>query len=80
MAASPDDLRRWIRSRRAAEERELCEARTPRSPDASLRAALGLIALAGMRHGWPLPVEPGAEAEDARAYERWARLRRLARR
>jgi hypothetical protein len=81
MASSPDELRHWVRSRRAAEERELREAQTTlRSPRASLRAALSLIALARARHGWPLPVDWSAEDEDVRAYERWARLRRVARR
>jgi hypothetical protein len=81
MASSPDELRRWVHSRRAAEERELSEARTTvRPPDAALRAALSLIALARARHGWPLPADPRDEEEDMLAYDRWARLRRLARR
>jgi len=68
-----------VRSRRAAEELELDAApATRREPDASLRAALSLIALARARHGWPLPADPHEEAQDLLAYERWARLRRLA--
>ncbi len=79
--ASRDDLRRWVRSQRAAEERELSEARAAvRPPAAALRAALSLIALARARHGWPLPADPHDEEEDMIAYDRWARLRRLARR
>jgi hypothetical protein len=81
MASSPDELRRWVRSRRAAEERELSEARaTVRPPGEALRAALSLVALARARHGWPLPADPHDEEEDMLAYDRWARLRRLARR
>jgi hypothetical protein len=80
MAAAPEEIRRWILSRRAAEERELDTVpATRRDSNASLRAALSLIALARARHGWPLPAEPHDEAEDLRAYERWARLRRLVR-
>jgi hypothetical protein len=80
MAEARDELRRWVRSRRAAEERELYEARaTRREPGASLRAALSLIALARARHGWPLPADPHDEAQDLLAYQRWARLRRRAR-
>jgi len=75
------ELRRWVRARRAGEERELAELiGRPGSPGRSLRGALSLIALARARHGWPLPVDREAAEEDARAYERWARLRQLARR
>src|SRR5262247_2920835 len=74
VAAAREELRRWIRSRRAAEERELEAAGTTRrEPGASLRAALSIIALARARHGWPLPADPHDEAQDLLAYERWAR-------
>src|SRR5262249_22466163 len=53
MPAARDELRRWVRSRRAAEEREQYETLAARrEPGASLRAALSLIALARARHGW----------------------------
>lgn len=81
MTTPAAEIRRWVRARRAAEERELAEqSETRGSPGRSLRAALSLIALARARHGWPLPVDPESAEDDARAYARWARLRQLARR
>jgi hypothetical protein len=67
-------------SRRAAAAREVEAAGMERrSPSAALRAALSLVQVAGACHGWPLSVDPRDDAEDLRAYERWARLRRSAR-
>jgi hypothetical protein len=77
MGTARADIRRWIASRRAAEARELAEAASvPADPLGSFRRAQSLIALARRRHGWPLPVDPAAAAEDERGWERWARLRR----
>lgn len=72
----PEDLRRWVASRRAAEEREKEELRRigPR-PEEAIRGALGLVDLAGYLHGWPLPEDPVTVREDAEVREIWARVR-----
>jgi hypothetical protein len=78
--ASPEQLRRWVEDRRAAERREHREqVGIVPSPAQSLVAALRLIALARRRHGWPSPTDPTAVAEDERAWAAWARLRRMPR-
>src|SRR5262245_52301233 len=73
MRGSPDDLRRWVANHRAAERREQSEeaGRTP-DPSQALVAALRLIAIARERHGWPLPSDPSAVAEDERTWATWA--------
>jgi Nucleotidyltransferase of unknown function (DUF6036) len=55
----PEDLLRWLESRRAAERREKLETRQA-GPDsaAAIRSALALAALARRLHGWPLPETP----------------------
>ena len=51
-----EDLRRWVRTRRAAAERERDEASlTGASPESAIAGALALIALVGDLHGWPPP-------------------------
>ena len=70
------DIRRWVAAHRAAEERERAEMRAagPRPAEAIARA-LGLIAMAGRLHGWPVPEDDVSRREDALMYERWASLR-----
>jgi hypothetical protein len=76
MGTSGESIRRWIKSRRAAErwERDVSVENTP-SPAESVARALDLITLAASVHGWTLPSDPVNAREDARAYERWVRLR-----
>src|SRR5262245_65158452 len=72
----PEDLLRWVESRRAAEERERQEIRSagPSSENA-IQSALALAALTERLHGWPPPEDPVTLREDALARERWARVR-----
>jgi hypothetical protein len=80
MGPSRTELRRWVDDRRAAERREhACALGVVPDPSRALAAALRLIAIARARHGWPLPTDPHAAAEDERAWTAWARLRRAAR-
>ena len=75
MASSAADLRRWAHARREAEAREADErARERPTAQESFERAARLIDLARARHGWPLPIDVGAVAEDERMYERWAHL------
>lgn len=76
MDTSEESIRRWIASRRAAEQRERDDSVDARpSPTASVARALCLITLAASLHGWPLPRDPVSEREDVAAYARWSRLR-----
>jgi hypothetical protein len=70
----PEDLRRWAEDRRAAELREHAAVRDL-GPVSSANAGLELIQLAAYLHGWPLPIDPQDDAEDARVREDWHRLR-----
>jgi hypothetical protein len=80
MRVSRRELRRWVANHRAAERREHAEqTNVARDPAHALAAALRLIAIARARHGWPLPTDQHAAAEDERAWAAWARLRRTAR-
>lgn len=73
--ASPEEIRRWVAARRAAERRERAERRAV-DPEEAFRRGLAMVALAGRLHGWPLPHSERDHREDLEAYERWARLRR----
>ena len=76
-----EEVRRWVAGRQAAEAREREEARQNcPSPGSAMSLALGLIALAGRLHGWPLPEDEDAHRDDLRAYQAWARLRAAVRR
>ena len=76
MDTSGENIRRWIKSRRAAEQRERDgRAEDIPSPAGSVARALSLITLAASVHGWPLPSDPVSTREDVQAYERWVRLR-----
>jgi hypothetical protein len=56
MQMNGPELRRWLRGRRLAEERERSEARESHpDPATAIQQALRLIAFAAQRHGWPLP-------------------------
>jgi hypothetical protein len=72
---SPQDIRRWIAGRRAAERREHTEQRVL-DPQIAFRRGLAMIALASRLHGWPLPESERDRRQDQEAYARWARLRR----
>ena len=71
-----DDLRTWIANRRAGAEREREELRRREGDVDVVRAALGLISVAGRILGWPAPVDPRDEREDELARQTWARLRK----
>lgn len=72
----PEELRQWVDSRRAAEEREREEQRNRGIDRAwSVRSALALVAVAGRLHGWPLPEDETMRREDALMQESWVRLR-----
>jgi hypothetical protein len=75
-SANPEDLRRWVEDKRAAEAREREAARGSSFARDPIRAALDLIAIAGRLHGWPIPPDPVRQREDDLARERWARLRK----
>ena len=68
-------IRRWVENHRAAQRRELEEIDRSASLSRSIAAALSLIALAGKRHGWPVPPDPVEEREDERVRRVWERLR-----
>lgn len=72
----PEDLLRWVESRRAAEQREKLEARQA-GPDTSgaIRSALALVALTKSLHGWPVPEDPVTLRQDAHARDQWGRVR-----
>jgi hypothetical protein len=72
---SPEDIRRWMAGRRAAERREREERRAV-DPQAAFRRGLAMIALASRLHGWPRPESETDRRQDREAYARWARLRR----
>jgi hypothetical protein len=72
----PEDLLRWVESRRAAEQREKLEARQAGpDPSGAIRSALALVALTKRLHGWPVPEDPVTLQQDALARERWDRVR-----
>ena len=75
---SPQELRRWVDDKRAAEEREREAVRGGSFARDPVRAALDLIAVAGRIHGWPIPVDAVRRREDELARERWSNLRRTA--
>jgi hypothetical protein len=75
-SANPEDLRRWVEDKRAAEAREREAVRGSSFARDPIRAALDLIAIAGRLHGWPIPPDPVRQREDELARERWARLRK----
>jgi hypothetical protein len=72
----PEDLLRWVESRRAAEQREKLEARQA-GPDTSgaIRSALALVALTRHLHGWPVPEDPVTLRQDAQVRRQWDRVR-----
>ncbi len=73
----PEQLRRWIESRRSAEARERQElAGRPPSAEWSISTALSLIALVGQIQGWPPVEDDVSRRENEYAAEQWARLRR----
>jgi len=74
-SSSPEDLRRWVEDRRAAEEREQQAARQGGFARDPVRAALDLMAIAGRMHGWPIPEDVVRRREDELARDRWDRLR-----
>jgi len=69
-----DDLRRWIESRRAADEHGRPAARLA-EPAESWRQALSLIALVGRMVGWPVPPDEVRRREDSIAGQAWMKLR-----
>lgn len=76
-----ESIRRWVECRRAGERREHQELRGRATPSAeAIRDALGLVAFAGRRLGWPLPEDAVSIREREPSYECWARLRRGRRR
>jgi hypothetical protein len=76
MVLTASALRGWIAARRAAEARERRERQAhPLPPEEAWEQGLALIAFAARRHGWPLPDDPRAAAEDELGYDRWRRLR-----
>lgn len=74
-SVSPEEIRRWMAGRRAAEHRERQEHRAV-DPQVAFRRGLAMIALASRLHGWPLPESEADRRQDREAYARWARLRR----
>jgi hypothetical protein len=72
----PDELRRWVASRRAAQAREWEEQRS-KGPDSefAFRSALALVALTGRLHGWPVPEDDVTRREDEKARDSWSRVR-----
>lgn len=74
-AVSPEEIRRWIAGRRAAERRER-EEQCAVDPQIALRRGLAMIALASRLHGWSLPESETDRRQDREAYARWVRLRR----
>ena len=76
MSTDARDIRRWVRSRREAEKRELRElSESPPDPREAIERALELIALTARFRGWPPPVDPIDEEQDMQAYLAWDRLR-----
>ena len=72
-----EDIRRWVRQRELAAQREQDELRAGNpAPGEVFERGLRMIALAGRLHGWPLPEDPLDVEQDREAYLRWARLRR----
>jgi len=74
--STPEDLRRWVEDKRAAEERERQAARGGTFARDPIRAALDLIAIASRLHGWPIPPDAVRQREDELSRETWARLRK----
>jgi hypothetical protein len=72
----PNELRRWLAGRRAAEEREQQEARRhPLSTAQAVAAALSLFRLNVRLNGWPLVEDPVTRRENAEVQATWQRLR-----
>lgn len=75
-AIKPEDLRAWVESRRAAQQREQLEAQQlGPSPSSAIGAALALVALTGRLQGWPVPEDEVTARESELVRERWARVR-----
>lgn len=73
----PNEFRRWLAGRRAAEEREQQEVRWhPMSTAQAVASALSLFRLTVRLHGWPLPEDPVTRRENAEVQATWQRLRR----
>ena len=75
MGADRDPMKRWVASRRAAQEREraaMCGSCVPVGE--SIGAALELIGLMGRTCGSPVPVDPVTEREETAARHAWVRL------
>jgi hypothetical protein len=72
----PEDLKRWVADRSAAEVREKQEwrAHSP-STAVAVRSALSLMSVVGSLQGWP-PVETAeSRRDDDAAQLAWMRLR-----
>jgi hypothetical protein len=73
----PNEMRRWLAGRRAAEEREKQQLREhPLTTAQSVASALSLFRLTVRLHGWPLPEDPVTRRENAEVGATWQRLRR----
>ncbi len=73
----PNELRRWLAGRRAAEEREQLEVRwNPMSTAQAVASALSLLRLTVRLHGWPLAEDAVTRRENADVQATWQRLRR----
>jgi hypothetical protein len=73
----PNEMRRWLAGRRAAEDREKQQLReNPLTTAQSVASALSLFRLMVRLHGWPLPEDPVTRRENAEVNATWQRLRR----
>lgn len=76
MGMDPHEIRRWVRSRREAEKRQLQElSEECLDTRRAIERSLELIDLTARFRGWPPPPDPIDEAEDMQAYLTWDRLR-----
>jgi hypothetical protein len=72
----PSDLITWVRSRRAAEDRERAEvSQAAPNSSAAIESALALISLAAHLHGWPIPKSEVDLREEELVRQRWAKVR-----
>jgi hypothetical protein len=72
----PEDLRRWVAGRQAAEDRQRDEpGGTAPAPAVAWSQALSLIDLVGRLVGWPPPEDDIRQRETRHASEQWARVR-----